>query len=270
MVAEKQEGNKGTSMNRMGRIWRTVIGVTGFLALILLLGAVDHERNKRRCKGFSIEVDQETGLLFLHKKDIEGHLRDRGDSLIGEEWSRIDLHSLEMDLERIPEVRDAEVFHDLKGTLGVRIEQRRPIGRFLLGNESFYWDREGERMPLSSSYTPRVPVITVDDPFHFKKELSKEEKQRLFDLLQHIDQEPFWNDQVQELHIDRKGHLEVVPLVGDHRILFGELKDLEGKLGKLRVFYEKAAAHSSLDQYDTLDLRYRDQVVAKRKQHGGT
>lgn len=257
-------------MSAMKRVLRTGIGVLGLLALLVLLGAVHEERRKRRCERFSIEVDQEKGLFFIHKKDIEDYLKDRGDSLIGAELGRIDLNGLEAELERIPEVRQAEVFHDLDGTLGVRIEQREPVGRFLLGGKSFYWDDQGDRMPLSSNYTPRVPVVTVENPFRFRTELSDEDAERLFSFLERIGEDPFWEKQVQELHLDGEGKLEAVPLVGGHRILFGELRDLEEKLEKLRIFYRKASKHSSLDQYDTLDLRYRDQVVAKRKEHGGT
>ncbi len=257
---------------KMKRLLRYGISVLFLAAFVLLLGAVEHSRNNAVCERISVEVDMSEGMFFLHKKDIKEFLHDRDDSLIGHPLASIDLNELERELQRIPEVKEAQTFYGLDGTLRVQVDQRRPLARFIpKDGASYYWDQEGEPMPLSPQYTPRVPVVTVDgDHPVLKRNNANKKKQRFHRLLKVVQNDPFWQKQIQEIHIDENGGLELVPLVGDHRVIFGDLEDAEKKLRKLKLFYREASVHTGLDRYDTLDLRFGDQVVGKKKAHGGT
>lgn len=258
-------------MNTMKRLIRFGISLLVLSGFILLLGAVESARGKKSCERLVIEVDHSSGVYFLHKKDVRAFLKDREDSLVGRKMGDIDLHELEASLGRIPEVKEAEAFQELDGTLRVSIEQRKPIARFISDEGmSFYWDRKGKKMPLSRSFTPRVPVVTGngDDPI-FSADKGHEKREKLQELLTSIHADPFWKKQIQELHVNEDGGLEFVPLVGGHRVIFGALNDSSDKLKKLRVFYREASQHTGLAQYDTLDLRFGDQVVGKKKDHGG-
>lgn len=256
----------------MKRFFRFGISLLILSAFILLFGAVEKVRGDERCRRLKVKVDHSSGVYFLHKDDIRQFLKDRNDSLIGRRKASIELRELEAELGRIPAVKDAEVYHRLDGTLRVRVRQRKPIARFIDENGlNYYWDREGERMPLSEGYTPRVPVVTgkFDDPLSEGEEDGEAKKERFHRFLVRIRNDPFWNKQLQEIHFNAGGDVEMVPLVGDHRVIFGKLEDAEKKLKKLKVFYREASEHTGLSLYDTLDLRYGDQVVGKKKDHGG-
>ena len=56
-------------------------------------------------------------------------------------------------------VRDAQVYVSVDGTLGAKIEQRKPIGR-VSASPDYYLDADGKKMPLSDVYSARVPLIT--------------------------------------------------------------------------------------------------------------
>lgn len=255
----------------MKRSFRWVISGLLGAAFILLLGAVHKERKGRICEEISIEVEMDEGIYFIHKTDIREFLDKRGDSLLGKELGSIALHSLEEEVERIPQVKSADVFHRLDGTLSLKVHQRKPIARFLLAEgKSFYWDERGKRMPLSPNYTARVPVVTMNGSSTYSRLSEGKEKECLHALLEEIEEDPFWRDQVQELHFEENGEFVLYPLVGGHLVRFGPLEGAQEKLKKLRTFYRKASEHTSLARYDTLDLRFGDQVVAKKKDHGGT
>ncbi len=256
----------------MKRLLRLGISFLVLIAFGFLFAAVENARSERICKELEVKVDHSHGVHFLYPRDIREFLQDREDSLLGSPIGTIALNELESDLDRIPQVKNAEAYHELDGTLQVDIRQRRPIARFL-GEEgtSYYWDQEGERLPLSKAYTARVPVVTghVDDPI-FKEGTEGQKGERFFDLLKGIQNDPFWSKQIQELHVDDGGGIELVPLVGDHRVILGGLEDRKKKLNKLEVFYRKASQHTGLGQYDTLDLRFEEQVIGKKKEHGGS
>ena len=56
-------------------------------------------------------------------------------------------------------IQRAEVYITVDGILGAKIKQRTPIAR-VIDKLDYYLDTEGEKMPLSSVYTARVPIIT--------------------------------------------------------------------------------------------------------------
>ena len=56
-------------------------------------------------------------------------------------------------------IHSAEVYITVDGILGAKIKQRTPIAR-VVDTHDYYLDTEGEKMPLSSVYTARVPIVT--------------------------------------------------------------------------------------------------------------
>ena len=56
-------------------------------------------------------------------------------------------------------IHSAEVYITVDGILGAKIKQRTPIAR-IVDKQDYYLDTEGEKMPLSSVYTARVPIVT--------------------------------------------------------------------------------------------------------------
>ena len=55
--------------------------------------------------------------------------------------------------------RDVDLYLDRAAELGARIEQRNPIAR-VASSPDYYLDEDGKKMPLSSVYTARVPLVT--------------------------------------------------------------------------------------------------------------
>jgi cell division protein FtsQ len=51
-------------------------------------------------------------------------------------------------------------------------------------------------------------------------------------------------------------------LFGDQKILFGDTADIENKLNNLLAFYKNISSKIGWDKYQTLDIRFKDQVVA--------
>jgi hypothetical protein len=56
----------------------------------------------------------------------------------------------------------------------------------------------------------------------------------------------------------------LVPKFGNHTILFGKVDDMEIKFEKLLVFYREALNKVGWNKYKVLDIRFNNQVVAKK------
>ena len=57
----------------------------------------------------------------------------------------------------------------------------------------------------------------------------------------------------------------LIPTVGRHKVIFGTDKNMEEKLFNLQQTYQQGLAYMGMDQYATLDVRYKNRVIAKKK-----
>jgi cell division protein FtsQ len=71
--------------------------------------------------------------------------------------------------------------------------------------------------------------------------------------------------QVDQVDINSRNEFEMMPKVGDHIVLLGDGEDIEGKFHRLRLFYEQVLSRKGWGSYRKVDVQYRGQVVATRK-----
>ncbi|MNV97616.1 hypothetical protein D3C71_1927610 [compost metagenome] len=58
--------------------------------------------------------------------------------------------------------------------------------------------------------------------------------------------------------------MELVPRVGDHRILLGNTEGLEQRMNNLMVFYKKALPRMGWNEYKIINIKYQNQVIGIR------
>ena len=171
----------------------------------------------------------------------------------------INLRQLEEYLGSHEMVENAEIYLTLSGELGAIIKQRTPVLRVTCDTEAYYYDTQGKRMPLSDNYSARVP-ITADT-------ISGQEDSELITLSNIINGDEFLKKQI--IAIDRidKGEsrqYELKTRVGDQKILLGDLKRIDKKIAKLKVFYKKTMLDGTYTKYKTINLKFNDQIVCEK------
>ncbi len=57
-------------------------------------------------------------------------------------------------------------------------------------------------------------------------------------------------------------NFELVPVLGSHKILLGDLSNLSEKLENVYTFYQNVLNKIGWDKYTLIDARYKNQVVA--------
>lgn len=256
-----------------------VILVSG---LIVALGFVTKEQANLRCKEPHITVAADSLNSFVDREDIITLLKDRGDSIINQPMSTVDVSELENVLNSHVAISKAEVYMSVDGEVSIEVRQRRPVIRiFNWNNESYYIDEEGRLMPLSDKYTARVPIANgyIAEPYSqlYKftiKDIENDSVAKansvlddLYELAMFINKDPFWSAQVEEIYVNKDRELEIIPLVGDHRIVFGDASDMDEKFRKLRIFYEEGLSTTGWwNNYSVINLKFKDQVVCTKKQ----
>lgn len=245
------------------RIIQAVWILAGAGTIVLLVSAMQKKSN-RQCSAVEIDINSVTEHVFVDKQSIIDLLKTKG-SYTGTSIAKIDLRNIEEALEKDPWVRNAELFFDNKQVLQVSIDEREPVARiFTVMGNSFYLDSSGMVLPLSEKLSARVPVFTG---FPFGKKLSRPDSLLLRDVItlsNYIYADSFWNAQIAQVDITGN-EFDMVPVIGNHIIKFGDVSNMEKKFRKLFSFYKNVSTKVGFDKYETIDLKYDGQIVATRR-----
>ncbi len=88
----------------------------------------------------------------------------------------------------------------------------------------------------------------------------------IFAVVSFIEKDEFLKAQIQQIFINEKNDIELVPMVGDHKIILGDKKDLDTKFRKLLLLYQKGLSKTGWNQYSIINLKFKNQVICTKKQ----
>ncbi len=245
---------------------------------LVLLGFVNQAQEELVCADLVIRIDRSNGNYFIDEEDIHAMVYHEIDTILGKSISRIKSERLERKIGNHPAVSNAEVFKTIDGQLFIEVAQRTPIVRiFNTEGESFYIDSTGKLMPPSPNYTSRVLIANgyIEDSF---VDLSEENARNVSDSVEaksyiddvftyaeYIRKDPFWNAQIEQLYVNKDFEVELIPRVGNHRIVFGDAVSIKEKFDKLKVFYFKGLNKTGWNEYSVINLKYANQVVCTKR-----
>jgi cell division protein FtsQ len=247
--------------------------------LVVTLGFAEKQESKVTCKKPVIRLNEDSDNYFIEESDILELMRSKGDSIEGQPLGTVDVHKIEGLLYTNPWVKKANVFLALDGSLQVDIDVRVPLVRVMNNTgESYYIDTDGRLMLWSPRHTARVLVAggSIHETYGiwYKTSMDQVEKSdtlkkitvldEIYKMAKFIRSDAFWSSQAEQVLINSKGDLEIVPQVGDHTIIFGDLSEMNGKFNKLKIFYSQGLNHTNWNLYDTINLKFKDQVVCTK------
>lgn len=209
------------------------------------------------CNGINISIAGDDKNKLVSNQEIAQLLKSKDLNPIGKSMEEIRTEDLERVLERHPMVRSVECFKSPNGTIQIEIEQRVPVLR-VSGIENYYVDDMKKVLPVSLNFAAYVPIVTG-------RITQKMATGDLYNFTQYIGRDSFWNNQIEQIHINDHLEAELVPRVGNHIILLGTFDRYEQKLDKLKKFYLYGLNKIGWNAYSTIDLRFKNQVVCKKK-----
>lgn len=279
--------------------WIALLG--GVTALV---GFTKKQQFDQSLSSISINIDKPATSRFVTSEDIKTLYSNLGYQFENQNLSAVDIHLLETRLKNNSSVEKAQVYHSISGKLVIEIKERTPIIRLYNSqNESFYLDKFGSLMPLSNKYAARVlvangainiPYSTVQQLEHLEIKLNKifrkqnttaventelinrlklddgnltgaDQLKQLYDLAKFINEDKFWNSQISQIYVNENNDIEMIPRVGSHTIVFGEAHEIEKKFQKLFIFYKKGLNNTGWNNYSSINLKYKKQVVCTKR-----
>ena len=225
------------------------------LALIIFLYGFAEKRNKhRKLEKIEVHFTQFENLYVSEESVNKLLIQNKIEvSSIGKET--LDLNRVEVLLNKHEMIENAEVFLTLDGILKTNISQRRPIGR-ILGNNAFYLDRLGKKMPLSKSYSARVPILV---------NVQEKDIKEAFPLVEYINKDQFLTEHVTSITRLKGGRYQLGLRQIDFNIYFGKVSRIDEKFNNFKAFYKKALKDDLINTYKMVDLQFGNQVVCTKK-----
>jgi cell division protein FtsQ len=219
--------------------------------------------------------------LFLSENDVKQFFEDRKDKIISSQYKNINIPDLEKALNAHPAIENAEVSADMNGEVKVEITQRTPVLRVInKDGESYYIDSQSKLMPLNENYSARVIVANgeIFEPYSRRYQFSVNQikKNELFsevsilddllDVSNYIAKDSSLVGLIQQLYVNKDKDLELFPAVGNHKIIFGNAKNIAEKFNKLKLFYTQGLNKTDTwTKYTTINLKYKNLVVCTKK-----
>lgn len=233
------------------------------VAVVLTIGYVvfageksQHAAQQKVCSNMTISIIDYGDKMLISNEEIAALLKEKELNPIGRSLEKITTKTIEEAIEKHPMVRHAECYKTPGGTVHITIDQRTPILR-VIGVENYYVDDLRKPMPTSTNYAAYVPVVTG-------RITKKMATGGIYDFVQFISKDEFWRDQIEQININNRMKVELVPRVGNHIIVLGDLERFQQKMEKLRKFYQYGLNEIGWNIYSTIDLQYKDQVVCTR------
>ena len=211
----------------------------------------------QKCSELQIQVDTEGDLFFINAEMVEEMVFSKVDTLIGKAYKDINIYLLEEFVNEHPNIKKAELYLSLDGTLSIDVKQRVPLVRVFEENESYYLDEEMNNFPLSDHYSARVLQVYWD-------EITQSRIAILDSLIDLIDSDKFLKAQITSIAFDENNEIVLYPRVGGHKIILGEAEDFRNKFEKLKIFYRKGLRKVGWYRYSMINLNYHNQVVCTK------
>jgi cell division protein FtsQ len=261
-----------------------VIGswVLSIAGLVVLLGFVNYKQTNAVCKNVIVTIDEGVGHDFVDGNDILQLVYSKG-KIVGKSFANINKKLLEKIVMSNPFVERVEVYSTLDGNLHIDAWQRDPIVRvFNMQNEQFFIDKNGAFMPVSEKYTPSVlvangfifntyaemkiaPPPTLKNVNNIDSLTIPRMINQVYKVASFIASDTFWSANTQQIFVNELQEIELVPRVGDHRVLLGDTTDLKDKFDRLFLFYKKGLSNTGWNKYSLINLKFKNQVVCTKK-----
>lgn len=239
--------------------------ILGWVILVLLLAYVvcaavwaHAEADKNLCKGIDIQIVEGHSTDSVTRKGVLAEIEKYPKKLVGARMAAVNTKSLENYLKSFPQFEDVVCSFTTTGQLNVKVTPMVPELRVFEENASYYVNKDGKRMNSKASFFVDVPVVSGKFNDKFKPS-------DIFPVTRFIATDPMLSHLIGMVHAEDADNIILIPRIHGHVINFGDTNRLVEKKNALRALYRKVLPYKGWEEYDTISVKFRGQVVATRR-----
>lgn len=205
---------------------------------------------------------------FIEREEIDALLKQDQGELVGRRLTSINIHAIEQSLKANPYIAFAKVYTDMDGIIRITVKQRQPVLRVLnTAGQDYYIDSDGFKMPMSANFTADVLVATgsITEGFAGRIDTLRSALGRdLYRTALFMKKDTLWDAQIEQIFVTDKSDIELIPRVGNQRIVLGTADSLASKMRNLLAFYKQAMPLVGWNAYKTINLKFVNQIVCEK------
>ena len=235
--------------------WHSVRLVLVILMMIFLYSFSSKRNSERKINKIEIKFESNENMFLTHQMVNNLLIQNLGGSSRIQK-DKVDLNTLENTLNHHEMIEKAEVFSTIDGFLNTRITQKTPILRVISDDDSYYLDKKGDRISLSTNFSARVPLVVG--------EISKEKRKSYLNLFNEINNDDFLSKNITGAQIMPSGNVVLTNRSFDFKIAFGKPINVKKKLKNYKAFFHHAIKDTLIKEYKEINLMFTQQVVCKK------
>lgn len=256
---------------------KNILWLTFVIAVFVIMSFIQSSKESQILGLPNVSIEVYEDQVFLTEDDIYDRLKNLQLIKTENNYSELNFERIESALRNMDEVKSVEVFVKAGNEWEIKVQLRQAIARFFnLDGSSCYLDKDGELMPLSKNYTAHVLTIngyvnetdltkTVNNVINNDSLKTIEILDEMYEISDYVCSNKFLSSQITHIYVNANKEFEMIPRVGDQRILFGDANNVAGKFKKLEVFYKEGMQNAGWEKYDTINIMYKNQVVCSKK-----
>lgn len=208
--------------------------------------------------GCRINVVKTGDADFVTQLDVSQECGDIMQWITSKKRSEVNLNDLENQLRASDKIEDVNISILNNGMLSIDVVPMNPVARVFDERSSYYINATGKRISADPKYHIDVPIVVGS----FSEQYPPT---RLLPLLHHISSHPELDALVSTVKQTRSGDIIIVPTIRGHVVNFGDTSMVDDKFGRLREFYRQVMPVRGWETYDTLSVKWRNQIVASKR-----
>lgn len=227
--------------------------------LLVAITAFNRKPVGATCTDIELVIKDTAYAGFVTTKEIAAILTKKKLNPVGKNMDEIRTAELEEALATQPLIDRVECYKTPSHKICVEVTQRIPILHVINSRgENYYLDNKGTVMPSDAKCTALVPLATgsIDKTFAVSG---------LYPFGMYLQNDPFWEAQIEQIHVLPDRSIELVPRVGDHIIYLGKAEDYERKLSRVKEFYRKALNKVGWNKYERINVEFSNQIICTRR-----
>lgn len=242
--------------------------ILGWAIMVLLVAYVVSagiwayaEAAKNTCKGIDIMIVEGQTTDSVTKRGVLAEINRYPEKIVGAQIPTINTRKIENYLQGFPQFEDVTCSFNTAGRLNVKVTPMVPEVRVFEDSISYYINKDGKRMASKASFFVDVPVITgrFNDEFRPKDVLP---------VTRFISKDEVMSKLVSMVKADDADNIILIPRIHGHVINFGDTNRLDEKRRALLTMYRKVIPYKGWEEYDTISVKFKGQVVATRRNKG--
>jgi len=241
--------NRSDRQSKSALSW--ISGAVFILGLAVLAG-IYWERNT------NISEIRYSGIFFTNEKELGAVF----ESPIGIHTDSVRYFDVMDGVNTLPYVKSSGISVDARGRMTIEITERQPLALLIDGNNRFYIDEQGVKMPVIFEKSVNMPLLHGFTAEPQSEPLKGDEFKSVRDFLIAARNSELGWITISEVAYSRDEGVVALSHENGVKLLFGH-GGYEQKVLHWSAFYIEVIREKGINHLTSVDMRYRNQIVTR-------